>query len=116
MTFVEAQFYDKSNKRTQKRTKKQRKKRSQTTQHFFENFSCDRNIFQMDGMKYVVPFSCKNQKNVTVTLFGKEEEEIECMGCKKGYADQHNGIYCKVKDWNTGKTMKFIDLINEGEQ
>ena len=73
------------------------------------------NIFQMDGMKYVIPFSCKNQKKVTMTLFGKEEQDIQCVGCRKGYADQHNGIYCKVKDWDTGKTMKFIDLINKGE-
>ena len=74
------------------------------------------NIFQMDGLKYVVPFSCKNEKKVIITLFDKEERTIECVGCKKGYVDQHNGIYCKVKDWNTGKTLKFIDLIKEGEQ
>ena len=74
------------------------------------------NIFQMDGLKYVIPYSCKNEKKVTITLLERIEEEIQCVGCKKGYIDQHNGIYCKVKDWSTGKTIKFIDLINEGEQ
>ena len=74
------------------------------------------NIFQMDGLKYVVPYSCENKKKVTTTLFGTKVEETQCIGCKKGYIDQHNGTYCKVKDWSTGKTIKFIDLINEGEQ
>ena len=73
------------------------------------------NIFQMDGLKYVVPYSCKNEKKINTTLFETTVEEVECIGCKKGYIDQHNGTYCKVKDWNTGKTIKFIDLINEGE-
>jgi len=73
------------------------------------------NIFQMDGIKYVVPFSCQNEKKVINTLFGTEEQKIECIGCKKDYIDQHNGIYCKIKDWSSGKKIKFIDLINEGE-
>lgn len=73
------------------------------------------NIFQMDGLKYVVPYSCNNEKKIITTLFGNEEKETQCIGCKKGYINQHNGTYCKIKDWNTGKTMKFIDLINEGE-
>lgn len=72
------------------------------------------NIFQMDGLKYVIPYSCQNEKKITNTLFETTVEEIECTGCKKGYIDQHNGIYCKIKDWNTGKVMKFIDL-NEGD-
>lgn len=72
------------------------------------------NIFQMDGLKYVIPFSCQNKK-VTMTLYGEKVEEEECIGCKKNYIDQHNGTYCKIKDWNTGEKIKFIDLINEGE-
>lgn len=73
------------------------------------------NIFQMDGLKYVVPYSCKNEKKVTITLLGKEVEEFQCTGCEKDLIDKHTGIYCKVKDWNTGETIKFIDLIKEGE-
>ena len=72
------------------------------------------NIFQMDGLKYVIPYSCKNKKKIISTLYGQEKREIQCIGCKKNYINQHNGIYCKIKDWNTGKTMKFIDLINKG--
>ncbi|AWX31856.1 restriction endonuclease subunit M [Methanosphaera sp. BMS] len=73
------------------------------------------NIFQMDGLKYVVPYSCQTEKKIIVTLFGKEVEETQCIGCKKDYVDQHNGVYSKIKDWETGKTIKFIDLINKGE-
>jgi len=73
------------------------------------------NIFQMDGLKYVIPYSCHNEKKITNTLFDTTVEEIECIGCKKDYIDQHNGTYCKVMDWNTGKKIKFIDLINKGE-
>ena len=73
------------------------------------------NIFQMDGLKYVIPYSCHNEKKINTTLFETTIEEIECIGCKKDYIDQHNGMYCKVMDWNTGKKIKFIDLINKGE-
>ena len=73
------------------------------------------NVFQMDGLKYVIPFSCQNKRKVTATLFGNEIEEIQCIGCKKDYINQHNGTYCKIKDWSTGKKIKFIDLINEGD-
>jgi len=63
----------------------------------------------------VIPYSCHNEKKITNTLFDTTVEEIECIGCKKDYIDQHNGTYCKVMDWNTGKKIKFIDLINKGE-
>lgn len=72
------------------------------------------NIFQMDGLKYVIPYSCKDEEIIN-TLFGPKKQGKPCIGCKKGHVDQHNGIYCKIKDWKTGKTIKFIDLINEGE-
>ena len=71
------------------------------------------NIFQMDALKYVIPYSCKNKKKIINTLFGKKEEEISCPGCEKDIIDQHTGIYCKIKDWITGKEIEFIHLINE---
>ena len=72
------------------------------------------NIFQMDGLKFVVPYSCKNGKTIVTTLFGEEEQEIECIGCKKNQINNHNGIYCEIKDWKTGKKIKFKNLINKG--
>lgn len=72
------------------------------------------NIFQMDGLKFVVPYSCKNGKTIVTTLFGEEEQKIECIGCKKNQINNHNGIYCEIKDWETGKKIKFKNLINKG--
>lgn len=47
------------------------------------------NIFQMDGLKYVIPMSCNTEKVTikgTETLFGKEDDQIVekvCEGCEK---------------------------------
>jgi hypothetical protein len=76
------------------------------------------NIFQMDGLKYVIPMSCKTQK-VTIkgaeTLFGKEDDRIkekQCKGCETKRAKKHNGVYVKLMDWVNNKTIRFIDIIS----
>lgn len=66
------------------------------------------NIFQMDGLKYVVPMSCKEEyKN---TLFGREK--VECEGCKYNDISKHSGKYVKVMDWEKNKLVKFFDLVS----
>ena len=69
------------------------------------------NIWQMDGLKFVIPNSCKNEKKVELTLFGEIEHIEECLGCKKNKNKNHNGIYCKVMNWKTNRSIKFISLI-----
>ena len=69
------------------------------------------NIWQMDGIKYVIPNSCKNEKKIELTLFGDIEHIEECLGCKKNKPKNHNGIYCKVMNWKTNRSIKFISLI-----
>jgi hypothetical protein len=76
------------------------------------------NIFQMDGLKYVIPMSCKNVK-ITIkgeeTLFEKKEDYIAekpCVGCKKKTPTNHNGVYAKTMDWIKGKPIKFMDIVN----
>lgn len=69
------------------------------------------NIFQMDGLKYVIPYSCKNEEIINYTLFGEEKDKIECEGCKRGNCHLHNGIYVKVMNWDTNRKIKFISLI-----
>ena len=68
------------------------------------------NFWQMDGLRGVIPNSCHNVE--LPTLFG-EPEFLPCKGCSSEdiFNPNHNGINCKIKDWNTGKTIKFIDLI-----
>lgn len=75
------------------------------------------NIFQMDGLKYVIPMSCKTEK-VTIkgaeTLFGKEDDQIiekPCEGCEKKTAKNHNGIYVKTMDWRENKIISFVDIL-----
>ncbi len=74
------------------------------------------NIFQMDGLRYVIPMSCKNV-NIIVkgeeTLFEKKEDysiEKQCLGCEKKTAKNHNGIYVKTMDWVKGETIRFVDI------
>ncbi len=71
------------------------------------------NLFQMDGLKGVVPDSCRNGVTETVqTLFGEEEQTIQCVGCQQENLRRHNGTYCLIRDWaNDKKKIRFIDLI-----
>lgn len=77
------------------------------------------NIFQMDGLKYVIPMSCKTEK-VTIkgieTLFEKKDDRIDkkpCPGCEKKTAKYHNGVYVKIMDWVKGKTITFVDMVSK---
>lgn len=92
------------------------------------------NIWQMDGLKCVIPNSChdykKQPKAVEPSLFDtraysvsvlkrsigfcdvNEEEIQKCQGCLKDNIDLHNGLYCKIKNWSTGQVIQFKDLFN----
>lgn len=67
------------------------------------------NLWQMDGLKGVIPDSCKEIED----LFGISKSP--CPGCQKEILSAHNGIYCLIKDWKkTDKNqqkMRFIDLL-----
>jgi hypothetical protein len=80
------------------------------------------NIWQMDGLKYVVPFSCKFDPAVQTSLkleFETEElsnseknvDYITCQGCKTGDNSKHNGKYCYIMDWENNKKIKFTSLL-----
>lgn len=79
------------------------------------------NVWQMDGLKGVIPNSCKTNLEVTNNLFGEITSIKECMGCAKGDLARHNGIYCLIKDWNIKKQatenksnkIKYVDLITK---
>lgn len=74
------------------------------------------NIFQMDGLKYVIPMSCKTEKIMVKgveTLFGKENDciiEKPCEGCENKSAENHNGIYVNIMDWKENKIIRFVDI------
>lgn len=69
------------------------------------------NIFQMDGIKFVIPNSCKNDEVKQLTIFDNKEKEVGCYGCKKNNHHKHNGIYCKIMNWETNKKIKFITIM-----
>lgn len=77
------------------------------------------NVWQMDGLKGVVPGSCGERRTVVTELFGEREEISQCEGCTKNDIRKHNGTYCIIKDWRAidkttgkkGKRIRFIDLI-----
>lgn len=84
------------------------------------------NIWQMDGLKCVIPMSCKienhNENNLLDyinMLNGNvnkvKNKKVECKGCKEGdfviSIKKHNGIYCKIMDWGKNKIIKFVDLM-----
>lgn len=73
------------------------------------------NIWQMDGLKMVVPNSCKTLKTVQYNLFGEEiVTGEECIGCQKNDINKHNGIYCEIMDWDKNKKVKFVKLFKGG--
>lgn len=69
------------------------------------------NIWQMDGLKFVIPNSCHNETIVEYYLWGEETHEEYCEGCRKGNPQRHNGIYCYIMDWEKNKRVKFVSLI-----
>ena len=72
------------------------------------------NFWQMDGLKGVIPNSCHDDVHVEPSLFGDGEEvRIPCKGCETDDIRRHNGIYCKIMDWEAGKAIKYIDLIKK---
>ena len=65
------------------------------------------NIWQMDGMKYVVPYTCeKTQTNLLGEIIN-----IPCPGCSGGDPCRHIGTYCKIQDWRTKESVRFIDMM-----
>ena len=79
------------------------------------------NIFQMDGLRYVIPMSCKNEKVVIKgeeTLFDKKDDYImekPCPGCEKKTAQNHNGKYVTIMDWVKETPIKFVDIVSKNK-
>jgi hypothetical protein len=81
------------------------------------------NLFQMDGLKTVIPMSCYSTElpvveNLTFQLF----EELpalppvkECPGCEFDLLMRHNGRYVQIMDWQTKRTERFVDSIAGAE-
>lgn len=73
------------------------------------------NIWQMDGLNFVVPNSCHNEIISETTLTGEVTKTIQCEGCKKNEPGKHNGIYCRIYDWSANRSIEFYSLYKRGK-
>jgi hypothetical protein len=80
------------------------------------------NIFQMDGLRYVVPMTCFHEYELDPQpeLFPEQSKsgagkikEFECEGCKYNRPHKHNGIYAKVMDWEKDSVITFVSLLKQ---
>ncbi|MDM1454884.1 restriction endonuclease subunit M [Myroides odoratimimus] len=76
------------------------------------------NIWQMDGLKCVIPESCYTIMEEKLDLFNDHKvQKKECLGCQTNNIKFHNGIYCVIKNWKINSKQKkdeiirFVDLI-----
>jgi hypothetical protein len=70
----------------------------------------------MDGLKFVIPNSCKPVPKMQLSLFDDNDQEEQCPGCAKNDPHAHTGTYCKIKDWELGKTITFKDILEEAKK
>lgn len=74
------------------------------------------NLWQMDGLKGIIPNSCKPL--ITEGIFG-EKHTTPCVGCLRETFENHTGTYCLIKDWSKkdpstkrkGKKIRYIDCL-----
>jgi hypothetical protein len=70
------------------------------------------NLWQMDGLKYVAPFSCEPTM-VESSMFG-DIELAPCPGCKYGDNTMHTGAYCKIYDWRKDNSLEYRTMVKGG--
>lgn len=63
------------------------------------------NLWQMDGLKYVIPGSCDNK--FEEVLF-EEPRQLICEACRTGKGS-HLGTYARIRDWKVWKKIKKDD-------
>ena len=72
------------------------------------------NIWQMDGLKYVLPKSCRTKVVEESNIFGEiTRKECQCEGCLKDLKYKHNGIYAKMMDWSKNEVVDAITFLNQ---
>lgn len=69
------------------------------------------NLWQMDGIKMVIPDSC--DKQYEENLWG-EKTKRECKACKEGTTIGHIGVHCLIRDWSKMKKPEGYQF-NKGE-
>ena len=70
------------------------------------------NIWQMDGIKFVVPNSCQDVMETQITTDGETTILHQCPGCKNNNHSLHNGIYARTYDWVDQHSVIFYSFID----
>ena len=60
--------------------------------------------------------SCCTKEIIDEDLFEQRVISKPCIGCLKGDNRKHNGIYCVIKDWETHRNIRFVDMVMGGEK
>lgn len=68
------------------------------------------NVWQMDGLKMVVPCSCDKVYS-TGDLFSPEPVKQECPACKIGAHKGHIGTRCIIRDWRKPREKQKIPFV-----
>lgn len=68
------------------------------------------NLWQMDGLKMVVPCSCDNVFQAG-DLFNPEPVKQECPACKSGACKGHIGTKCLIRDWRKPREKQKIPFV-----
>ena len=65
------------------------------------------NVWQMDGLKGVVPASCRETRIMETDFFGetKVTSVSPCPGCEHDDITLHNGMRCSLRRWLPSETM-----------
>lgn len=79
------------------------------------------NLFQMDGLKCVIPMSCHSEylgNDIKLSLelvddIPTQPIEQDCEGCRSDLLLLHNGTYARLMDWQVQETQRFVDLISQ---
>lgn len=72
------------------------------------------NIWQMDGIKFVIPNTCH--------AVGEQDSIIEndkkepCPGCASNNKWDHNGVYATIMDWDKKTPVRFVDTLEGGKE
>ena len=74
------------------------------------------NIWQMDGLKFVIPNSCKETEEAQTSLFESEAKKEPCPGCISNNKWEHSGIYARIMDWSKNKSIRFVDTSKGGKE
>ncbi len=68
------------------------------------------NIWQMDGIRFVVPCSC-HEEIVCESLFDDDVIKRPCEGCMTENVCRHNGVYSNIRDWKKNEVVSAVSLI-----